>query len=105
MTHRAEIAEVTTMKRCLRMLLVGVLVLSALGCMQRWSSQDKTPLMTREELRTLLGSPNVTVVDVRIESEWKKSELKIQGAVREDPEKHVRTWASKYSKDNTLVFY
>ena len=105
MTSTMEIEEVRIMKRCLRMVLAGVLILSALGCMQRWSSKEKTPLMTKEELRTMLSSPNVTVVDVRIEDDWKKSELKIQGAVREDPEKHVGTWADKYPKDRTLVFY
>ena len=105
MTSTMEIEEVRIMKRCLRMVLAGVLILSALGCMQRWSSKEKTPLMTKEELRTMLGSPNLTVVDVRIEDEWKKSELKIQGAVRENPENHVRTWADKYPKDRTLVFY
>ena len=93
------------MKGCFRMALAGVLILLALGCLQRWSSEDKAPLMTKEELRTVLDSPNVAVVDVRIEDDWKKSELKIQGAVREDPEKHVRTWANKYAKDKTLVFY
>ena len=104
-THKTEKREVKRMKGGFRMALAGVLILLALGCMQRWSSKEKTPLMTKEELRTMLGSPNVTVVDVRIEDEWKKSELKIQGAVREDPEKHVGTWADKYPKDRTLVFY
>ena len=81
------------------------MIFAVLGCLQRLSSENKAPLMTKEELRTLLGSPNVTVVDVRIEDDWKKSELKIKGAVRGDPEQHVRTWANKYPKENTLVFY
>jgi hypothetical protein len=25
--------------------------------------------------------------------------------VREDPDKDIKTWADKYSKDKTLVFY
>jgi hypothetical protein len=44
------------------------------------------------------------VVDVRIADDWKKSDLKIKGAIREDPEKDYRVWASKYPKDKTLVF-
>ena len=61
--------------------------------------------MTKEELKSLLGNPDVIVVDVRIAAEWKRADLKIQGAVREDPEKDYKTWASKYPKDKTLVFY
>jgi hypothetical protein len=103
--NRREIRKVKIRKRCFRMALAGVLILAASGCLQRWASEDKTPRMTKEELRTLLGSPNVALVDVRIEDDWKKSELKIQGAVRENPEKDVRTWANRYPKDKTLIFY
>ena len=60
---------------------------------------------TKEELKPLLDNPEVIVLDVRLLDEWKRGDLKIKGAVREDPEKDYRTWASKYSKDKTLVFY
>ena len=61
--------------------------------------------MTKEELKSLLDNPEVAILDVRIADEWKKTNLKIKGAVREDPEKDYRSWASKYPKDKTLVFY
>jgi len=61
--------------------------------------------MTKEELKSLLGNPDVIIVDVRESEDYKKSEFKIQGAIREDAEKNLTTWADKYSKDKTLVFY
>ncbi len=66
----------------------------------------KVPRMTREELKAslLLGNPDLTVLDVRIAGEWGASREKIQGAIREDPEK-VKSWADKYPKNKTLVLY
>jgi len=45
--------------------------------------------MTKEELKPLLGHPEVILIDVREPDDWNKSKEKIQGAVREDPEKDV----------------
>ena len=75
------------------------------GCLQNIALGTKVPRMTKEELNSLLGNPEVIILDVRIAGEWRKTDLKIQGAVREDPEKDYRSWASKYPKDKTLVFY
>ena len=75
------------------------------GCLQNVALDTKVPRMTKEELKPLLGNPDVAILDVRIAGEWKRGDLKIMGAVREDPEKDYRTWASKYPKDKTLVFY
>jgi rhodanese-related sulfurtransferase len=60
--------------------------------------------MTKEELKAKLGDPNFIVVDVRFGADWTGSDLKIKGAVREDPGA-VESWANKYPKDKTLVFY
>ena len=75
------------------------------GCLQNLAPETKVPRMTKEELKALLGNPEVVILDVRLAAEWKRGALKIQGAVREDPEKDFKTWASKYPKDKTLVFY
>jgi len=64
----------------------------------------EVPRITKEELRPMLGNPDVVIIDVRIGDEWTKSNEKIQGAVREDPEK-VDQWAAKYPQEKTLVFY
>jgi rhodanese-related sulfurtransferase len=60
--------------------------------------------MTIEELKGMLGNPDLVIVDVRRDGDWKSSTVKVKGAVREDPEK-VDTWMNKYPKDKTLVFY
>ncbi len=62
------------------------------------------PRMTKDELKALIGKPDVIVIDVRTDAGWKESILKIKGAVREDSD-HVASWMDKYPKDKTLVFY
>jgi predicted sulfurtransferase len=84
---------------------VAGLIFVLVGCFQNVAVETKTPRMAKEELKSLLGNPEVIVLDVRIADEWKKSVWKIKGAVREDPERDFKPWASKYAKDKTLVFY
>ena len=81
----------------IRVVFAGLLISAFWGCVAGWSPEDKTPRMTKEELRLLLGGPGVVVVDVRISEEWKNSDRKIQGANHEDPEKDVMKWADKPS--------
>jgi hypothetical protein len=61
--------------------------------------------ITKEELKPMLGNPDVIIIDVRLDNDWDKSDSKIKGAVREDPEGDVQTWAEKYPKNKTIVFY
>ncbi len=65
---------------------------------------EDVPRMTPEELKGMIGNPNLVIIDVRANVDWLGSNLKIEGAVREDPKK-VRAWMEKYPKDKTLVFY
>jgi hypothetical protein len=65
----------------------------------------EVPKMTKDELRPMLGSPDVAILDVRVEAEWTSSKWKIQGAIREDPEKGIKSWVEKYPKDKPLVLY
>ncbi len=60
--------------------------------------------MSKEELKTQLGKPQVVIVDVRIPKDWNAGDVKIPGAARELPEK-FGAWADKYPKDKTLVLY
>ena len=52
----------------------------------------------------MLGNPDLVIIDVRIERDWKSSPLKIKGAVWEDF-MDVEKWAQKYPKDKTIVLY
>jgi rhodanese-related sulfurtransferase len=86
------------------MVIVGVLSLVLWGCFQNLALDSKTPRKTKEELKSMLNHPDLIIIDVRLEDEWEKTQWKIAGAVRNDPEK-VNSWVDKYPTDKTLVFY
>jgi len=87
-------------------LLLGALFsLLVFGCFQNVREGKPVPEMTKEELKSMLGQSNLVILDVRIKDEWEKSDTKIKGAVRENPEKPIRSWAENYPRDKTLVFY
>jgi len=81
-----------------------IIVLALTNLSQAMGKNVEVPRITKEELRPMLGNPDLVIIDVRIGDEWAKSKEKIQGAIREDPEK-VNQWAVKYSQEKTLVFY
>jgi hypothetical protein len=56
------------------------------------------------QLKDMLGRHDVIIVDVRDPISWDKSDSKIRGAVRENPEE-LTAWVNKYPKDKTIVFY
>jgi hypothetical protein len=64
----------------------------------------ESPRMGKEELKAMLGSSELVVIDVRAGKDWDASEIKIKGAVRGDP-KALDSWTAKYSKDKTIVLY
>lgn len=64
----------------------------------------EAPRMSKEDLNALLGNPDLVIIDVRYGRDWTNSDVKIKGAVREDPD-NLKNWSSKYSPDKTIVFY
>ena len=60
--------------------------------------------ITKEELKAKLGDPDVIILDVRVENQWKESPKKILGAVHENATE-VKSWAQKYPADGTIVLY
>lgn len=85
-------------------LTVFIMAVALVGLLAMPSLAQDVKKMSIEELKGMLGNPEVIILDVRSSADWKLSKVKIKGAVREDPEK-VDTWMSKYPKDKTLVFY
>ena len=64
------------------------------------------PRISKEKLKSMLGNPDVVVIDVRTFFDRKMSTNQIKGAVREDPNpSKVKSWAKKYSKEKTIVLY
>jgi len=76
-----------------------------LGVLAKMACAAEVPRMSKEELKSMLGNPEVIIVDVRAAGDWDKNKTKIQGAVREDPNKSAKSWADKYSKDKTIILY
>jgi len=87
--------------RLLSITLSFLLIL--LGC-KAIALSDGVPRMAKEELRAMLGSPDLIIIDVRFGKDWTDSDLKIRGAIREEPD-DVNSWAAKYPKEKTLVLY
>jgi hypothetical protein len=79
-------------------------ILIVVGFISSIAFSQETPRINKEELRTMLGDPNVIILDVRIDAEWKASDKKIQGATWKNPEQ-IKSWLTQYPKDKTFVFY
>lgn len=58
----------------------------------------------KDELKNLLDSENLIVLDVRTGSDWSASKFKIKGAVRVEPG-DVASWSDNYDKAKTYVLY
>ena len=66
--------------------------------------EDSVPRLSTDQLKELLGAPDLVLLDGRIAKEWRKSDRKIAGAIRADPH-DVSSWAGDYSKDQKIVVY
>jgi len=75
------------------------------GMLAEMAIAETAPRITKEELKPMLGQPGVIVIDVRTGADWDSGRTKIQGAIRENPQKSTKSWAEKYSKDQTLILY
>jgi predicted sulfurtransferase len=84
--------------------MFAILVTLAMGFSLAVAS-EKVPRMSKEQLKEMLGNPDVVILDVRTSSDWGKDQKKILGAIREDPNKPTKSWAEKYGKDKTIVLY
>jgi len=61
------------------------------------------PTMSKDELKSILGSENLVIFDVRQGRDWSSSEFKIKNAMRVD--EGDLTVAKQYPKDHTFVLY
>jgi predicted sulfurtransferase len=65
---------------------------------------DDISKITKEEVQKIIGQPDVILIDVRYEKNWKKSDMKIAGAIREHPNE-LGSWVGKYAKDHKVILY
>jgi hypothetical protein len=84
------------------------LLIVVLAALVSWTAtgfgagSDKVPRMRIEELKSLIGSSDVVVLDVRPGGE--NAPKRILGSVFENPEK-VDAWSPKYPKEKRIVLY
>jgi rhodanese-related sulfurtransferase len=84
--------------------IAALLIFLMVGLFPAIAKSADAPRMTKEELKAMLDSPNLILIDVRAQRDWKGSDLKIKGAVREDPDAS-ESWAKKYAKENIIILY
>jgi hypothetical protein len=63
-------------------------------------SNMEVPRMSKDELKSRINDPNVSIIDVR----RRKKKEKIKNATPEDPEK-VESWMAEYLRNKTLILY
>ena len=85
--------------------VVAVFVLLLQGCAHAPISEVNVPRITKEELRPMVGSPDVIIVDVRTAQDWKEAKWKIKGAVCAERNDEKSSWVVKYPKDKPFVLY
>ncbi len=61
-------------------------------------------MMSVDQLKGMLGSDNLIILDVRSGKDWSSSEFKIQGAIRANPSE-FSTWGDSYPKAKKIVLY
>ena len=85
----------------MKKLVALLLTLSFLSAVPVFAAS--VPTMGKDELKSLLGSDNLIILDVRIGRDWSSSEFKIKDSLRiVDSDLSI---VEKYPKDTTLVLY
>ena len=90
------------MKR--RSFLLGLVCLLVVAAAVPVFGKKVAPRITPEELDSILASPGLVLLDVRTEKDWNRSDRKITGAVRVDPN-DVDSWAGEYAGAKKIVLY
>ena len=87
-----------------KLLLGCVVIFLGMGMFVSLILSADVPRMAQDELKALLGNSDLILLDVRSGSDWKDSDLKIQGAIREEP-REINSWAKNYSREKIIVLY
>ncbi len=61
-------------------------------------------MMSLDELKGVLDSENLIVLDARTGKDWGASEFKIPGAIRANPSE-FNSWGNSYPKEKKIVLY
>jgi len=89
-----------------KLLAIWILMLFTIMLSATFALSDDVPMITKEQLKAMLGNPDCNILDFRHFSDYTSSDLKIKGAIREVAMGWgTGGWAGQYSKEKTLVLY
>ncbi|MFH0812155.1 MAG: rhodanese-related (seleno)protein [Pseudomonadota bacterium] len=89
-----------------KLLAILMLILLTIALFTSFALSADVPMMTKEELKAMLDSPDLAIFDVRMGSDYFSSDLKIKGAVRPVMGAPLHeTLFSTYPKGKTFVVY
>jgi len=88
-----------------RFLSTLMLILFTIVLFASFASSDDVPMITKDQLKAILGNPDLVILDVRMGSDYFSSDLKIKGAVRPDMGQYICGTTEKYPRGSTFVFY
>lgn len=74
------------------------------GLFTTYTISADVPMMTKEQLKAMLGNPDLVILDFRLGSDYFSSDLKIKGAVRAIGNCSGEA-VSQYPKEKVFVFY
>ena len=86
-------------------LLAAVFLLIALaGYPAVPTTVEQVPRLTKEQVKDMLGKPDVVIVDARYIKQYEQSDKKLPGAVFVQPE-NFDEFVKNHPKDKTYVLY
>jgi len=88
---------------CLTVTLLMISVLFIMPALAESLPYPEVPRISTGDLNKMIDDPGLVIIDVRIDSQWNSSDVKISGAVHESP--GSANWAEKYPKDSVIVTY
>jgi rhodanese-related sulfurtransferase len=88
-----------------KLLVFLILIFLTIGLFTTFTLAADVPMMTKDELKAMLGNPDLVIFDVRMGSDYFSSDLKIQGAVRPDMGNYLSLTVWTYPKGKTFVVY
>jgi len=94
-----------TRQNVIWVIILCLFMIGAIGCalIPQTSFLAKSGI-SKEELKDRLDDPNLIILDVRRPQDWKKSGIKIKGAIQENPYK-FESWYARYPKTKTIILY
>jgi rhodanese-related sulfurtransferase len=88
----------------LHSMIMAAALAASIGLYATEAGASDAPRIPKDELKSMLDSPEVVVIDVRSYTDWLLSRDKIRGAVREDY-RDFDAWSGKFPRDKTIVLY